>query len=118
MSATAQLQSLIARHCETIAGEVETAARSVAALLAGGAPDALRTAIEAAHKIVGSSGSIGFPEVSAAARELEVALKTLDPQTVSPGRADATRIATLLSQLATVAKAMAPERSSLAGLKL
>jgi HPt (histidine-containing phosphotransfer) domain-containing protein len=116
MSTKAELQMLIERHCQTIAGEVAAVSDSLAVLWASGSAEAIRSSIEHAHKIVGSSGSIGFPEVSAAAAALEKALKALPQDDMTPGRR--APITALLEQLKVSAAAMAPEKSTLAKLEI
>jgi HPt (histidine-containing phosphotransfer) domain-containing protein len=116
MSAKAELQMLIERHCHTIAGEVEAVCDSLAMLWASGEAEAIRSSIEHAHKIVGSSGSIGFPEVSAAAAALERALKALPQDDMTAGRR--APIMALFEQLKTSASSMAPEKSTLAKLDI
>lgn len=75
----AQLRELIARHCKTMVAEfndvlecldrLDDPALSQSAIIAQG--------IELAHKIKGSSGSLGFAHISAAAASLEAHLKAL-----------------------------------------
>ena len=85
-----QLRALIEKHCATLAEE----ARAVGACLerrdGPNAPlaEVVAEAVRLVHKIKGSSGSIGFKEVSAVAQSLERLLRSIDGAGTTPGVAD------------------------------
>lgn len=103
-----ELRALIERHCVTIA-------RSTAELatLLKRAPDneSLTPALAITHEIRGSSGSIGFINVSEAAAELELALKALDSESDGPGPWK--RAIASLESLEHTTRALRPEHSRL-----
>lgn len=72
-----EIQKLLERHCTSLARELEQLELSLAPL-SDTTPEAMRPILAACfaqvHKIKGSSGSIGFMEVSAAAGGLEESL--------------------------------------------
>lgn len=76
-----ELRALIARHCRTLEQEMKDVRACLAPMDDPKAPlePILREGIELTHKIKGSSGSIGFAEISAAAERLEHYLRELGP---------------------------------------
>lgn len=113
-----ELCALITRHCATLRQE----AAAVGEALSGwggddGADGAergwLTAAIGSAHKIKGSSGSIGFMELSATATELETLLRDLSEQAVSPTADDRSRADALNERLTRQAAELRPEHSRL-----
>jgi HPt (histidine-containing phosphotransfer) domain-containing protein len=105
-----ELRALIARHCGTIAGKVESLSGIVTGLARGGAHagEQIVTAIALAHEIRGSAGSIGFRDVFKAATALEDSLKVLSK---AGGAADNT--VDRMNALADIALNLRPESSSL-----
>lgn len=74
-----QLRELITRHCDTLAEEMEAVRTCIDRFDDPSIPvgDVINEGIELTHKIKGSSGSIGFPEISAASACLEHYLRSL-----------------------------------------
>ena len=73
----AEILQLLERHCQTLRTEIDELAGRLAWVDGESGPDGARLAEDIArvHKIKGSSGSIGFSDVSTAARDLEFALR-------------------------------------------
>lgn len=73
-----EIRALVTRHCSTLKAEMAAVSRNMERL-SGESPvavdQALSGGIEAAHKIKGSSGSIGFKNISDAAALLEASLR-------------------------------------------
>ena len=85
-----QLRALIRRHCATLADELE-AVRGCLSRIDGGDEARARAVAEGialTHKIKGSSGSIGFQEISASSAKLELCLRSLiaDDHRLEPTR--------------------------------
>lgn len=74
-----QLRALLERHCATVRQNVDSIGRMLREVSAPGIrPAAAVGRAEAlAHQLKGSSGSVGFPEVSSAAKALDDQLKLL-----------------------------------------
>jgi HPt (histidine-containing phosphotransfer) domain-containing protein len=115
MSGSDALRALIARHCETLRSELR-GLRAVSQRL-GDCPDdagaAIADGLERAHKLKGSSGSLGYPEISVAAAEFENCLKMLE---VATGNAAAMAVRETLSQFVVLEQlivSVSPERSTL-----
>ncbi|MGP1396931.1 MAG: Hpt domain-containing protein [Inquilinaceae bacterium] len=110
-----QVRALIERHCSTLKDE---AAAVTAALSGWGAthaitPADLLDAVNHAHKIKGSSGSIGFGDVSAAAAALEQFLRDLNTQSAAPSAEDRAKANALNTRLQVLARDVKAEQSTL-----
>ncbi len=123
-----QLRALITRHCTTLAHEYEALTACLVRLDAverevdgsdGSSSDlrvlmAVREGFELAHKIKGSSGSLGFAAISAAAGELENHLKAVERATVSVTDEEVGKaIKAALGALGELIRDVAPEQSAL-----
>ena len=110
-----QLRALISRHCAWLTGQVSDIAAALGTLQArpGKSRDALRRAIELTHQISGTSGSMGFAEVSEAASDLEYHLLDVETRGLSVDGSEMTRILALFVALETVSSGLRAERSSL-----
>ena len=110
-----QLRALISRHCAWLTGQISDIAAALGALEAGsGAPrDVLRQAIELTHQISGTSGSMGFAEVSEAASDLEYHLLDVETRGLAIDASEIARILALFVALETVSSGLRAERSSL-----
>lgn len=110
-----RLRALIAHHCDTLRGE----AAAVAGALAGWAADtppstvALLEAAAAAHKIKGSSGTIGFHGVSDLAKALDDHLRGLARAGAQASVADCERAVELNTRLQAAVATLRPEHSVL-----
>ncbi|MEM8836701.1 MAG: Hpt domain-containing protein [Pseudomonadota bacterium] len=74
---------------------------------------ALTDALELAHKIKGSSGTIGYTMISKVAEALEFHLRDLDEEDAYPEEAARERANSLFSELNALLSDMKPEQSSL-----
>ena len=70
-----QITALVERHIDTIRAEAAGLERDLRALGAGGT--GLSDVVRRAHTLKGSSGSLGFAQVSRAAETVEHALRAL-----------------------------------------
>lgn len=108
-----QLRKLIEGHCTTI----EEKARRLAALLESRcraerfAEDSLKQALEIAHDIKGSSGSIGFDAICIAAAEVEHALKEISA--AADGSEHIIEVSRRLMALMEAASCLRPQNSRL-----
>lgn len=84
MNVQAEMRILITRHCETLRLEAEAVRVALERLNVPGATGVLESSVQAAHKIKGSSGTIGFLEVSEIAADLEMALRSFAASGQSP----------------------------------
>lgn len=106
------LRRLLMKHCDTLRSDIETLSAALRPL--DGRPGArlpsasLTEASALAHRIKGSSGSIGFMEVSAAAARLHEALSEFETT-----RGNATKVTTSLELLAERIGKAKPEDSRL-----
>ncbi len=115
-----QLRELIIKHCKTLEVELEAIRQCVKRLDDHAIPaiDTIKEGIEVTHKIKGSSGSIGFADISAASEILEhyfrsfpENIKTLDDK----ARQKLAHHFQTLEQLVTT---ITPENSSLFNVSL
>ncbi len=115
MTAQEQLRALLRRHHGTIVEQAETVARH----FSQGMQDPLSMGrhvtcmLDIAHQIKGSSGSMGFREVSAAAAALETQLKALRGEGSVMGREETRAVEGLISDFKRLANEAVPERSAL-----
>ena len=110
-----QLRALIERHCLTLVSEA-AAVRACLARLADPAADRAAVVAEGtglAHKIKGSSGSIGFGEISQAAQALEFYLRELARLEGALDEAQVGRAIGLGRDLEARTAAIRPENSAL-----
>lgn len=110
-----QLQALIERHCVTIRKYVDTIGCHLSRI---GEPDlpeaeALTEAENLAHQLKGSSGTIGFHEVSAAATALDDYLKLLCVSNEAITEKMLAKLLDLYGDLKNIAEKISPESSTL-----
>jgi chemotaxis protein histidine kinase CheA len=115
MSMQTEVRRLVLRHCATLREEVCQLSRAVTDWDAseGEAGASLEAALFGAHKIRGSSGSMGFGEVSDVAGRLETHLRSVAER--GGGRDDGEREAArhLVDDLFLRVSDLAPEQSTL-----
>jgi chemotaxis protein histidine kinase CheA len=103
------------KHCTTINSQVDTIQRSLHEVCGSRADQAesIKNALEIAHQIKGTSGSMGYSDVSAAATRLELCLKGLKTPggRVSSVQLEAALV--LLGALQQIARSTTPEMSPL-----
>ena len=108
--------ALIERHGVWLDENVEKIAQSLdrCAMPDGGASSPLREALNIAHQITGTSGSIGYPHISAAAAELEESLSQIlasGSEVISDARGDDLRAQ--VDRLRSLAASTSPAQSEL-----
>lgn len=110
-----ELRALIERHCATLGTEA-AAVRACLGRLDDPTADATSVIAEGAdlaHKIKGSSGSIGFREISQAAQTLEYCLRALCESEAAPTGRELDKARTLATDLEERVAAITPEQSML-----
>lgn len=115
-----ELRKLITRHCETLVTELTEVGLCLKKLNdAGGFEDEiLAEGLETTHKIKGSSGTIGFPDISAAAKALEARLKEARAAAAPLSKQDWAEIAPLYKELHRLVHTATPEASTLYNVQL
>ena len=110
-----EVRQLLVRHCATLRQEIEEIGAIVAGLGSGtnggSQGQLLSDGISRAHKMKGSSGSIGFAKVSAAARQLEADFRAANVPMAPAGANE--RIAQSHAALAELISTVSPEESRL-----
>lgn len=115
----ADLKKLVEKHCRTLNDEVSDVSRCLEQLQ----PDALNEDETAAllqsivHRMKGSSGTLGFMEISAAAKSLEqgvMALRSSDTTVTAP---DILRLRSMGTTLQGLIRAVRPEDSTIYRMK-
>jgi chemotaxis protein histidine kinase CheA len=110
-----QLRALVTKHCATLACEL----LEIKSCLDGlGQPDvadadAIAKGFAHAHKVKGSSGSLGFADISAAAETLEHCLRDLGKSGAAIGPSERELISGHYDLLARLIETITPEQSSL-----
>ena len=120
MTLQTELEALIARHCDTLRRESAEIGSSIARL---GDTDVDPAAVVAeatglAHKLKGSSGSIGFRDVSKTAEALEHRLRSIAGTSVPPSEDDTAEILELFRALEALVAQISPEDSALHGSEI
>ena len=120
MTIQEQLRTLLTRHCASINADVDMIARSLSEVLNPNANQAasIRNALEVVHQIKGTSGSMGYPALSAAAERLEGCLKGLEPQAGQISEGEFQSVMTCLRALEQQAQRTTPEVSPLYNVDL
>jgi len=110
-----QLRALIERHCTTLSVELEAVRTCLERLDEPdiAASEVIAEAIGLAHKIKGSSGSIGYPEISAAAALLEHYLRSLESLGEELGPVQRRQISAHFDGLERLIARISPEASTL-----
>lgn len=110
-----QLRALIERHCVTIHEYVDRIGRHLSQIR-GPSPnesEALTEAESLAHQLKGSSGSIGFMEVSKASTALDDYLKYLCASDETMTDEKQAKLLGLYGELRNIAEKISPESSTL-----
>jgi chemotaxis protein histidine kinase CheA len=110
-----QLRALVTKHCETLTVElleIKTCLDGLGQSDAADA-DAIAKGFAHAHKVKGSSGTLGFAEISAAAETLEHCLRDLDRNGAAIGPSERELIFGHYDHLARLISTISPEQSSL-----
>ncbi|MDF1776252.1 MAG: Hpt domain-containing protein [Rhizobiaceae bacterium] len=115
MSHQDQLRALIKHHCVTLITEADAIGTHIRQLEDASidGSEAISNAIAMAHKIKGSSGSIGFAAISSAAGSLESYLSALASTGMDPTAAQINTVAGLFDELNTLVRTVSPESSTL-----
>lgn len=111
MNVESRVRQIIAEHCDWLSEQVKVLATNIAALPAQEDDDvkAAERAVELAHQVKGSCGTLGFLDVSEAAADLEAHLKTV---VKDPG-SDVRRTTALFERLRHAIDSVEPEHSTL-----
>jgi HPt (histidine-containing phosphotransfer) domain-containing protein len=108
------LRALILRHCATLVERVGALGTIVLSLsTAGDRQRQIADGRALAHQIAGSSGSIGFDEISTLAADLEYKFLELQGSGQSLDRTRLAEVASLYRKLESAAQATSPEHSRL-----
>ncbi|MEJ2229083.1 MAG: Hpt domain-containing protein [Alphaproteobacteria bacterium] len=110
-----QFRALITGHCETLACELLEIKTCLDGLGQPGVveADAIAKGFALAHKVKGSSGTLGFAEICAAAETLEHYLRDLGKSGAALGPSEREQIFDHYDLLACRINAISPEQSSL-----
>ena len=120
MSNEDQLQALLVRHCASIKDEIAAINRKLdeARQRADPSGGVMRETLELVHRINGSSGSLGFLDLSSAAARLEDILKTMIEAPCLPEQFAFADVFDLFADVKAIAERTSPENSSLFGFDL
>jgi len=110
-----ELRALIERHRTTLSRQVTALGRLLTRLdqPAANPLAVIGEARDLAHQLAGSSGSIGFAQVGAAAEALATRLKLLQAAGVPPGADERRRLYALFDELDRIAEQTTPQDSRL-----
>lgn len=121
MSVGEQLQALLARHCASLATEIPSIGKMLSkAMLVTGERyrELMSETVEMVHRMNGSSGSLGFLALGAAACKLEDIMNESMRSTAGPEEADIRELHRLFLEMKTIAEQTKPEDSHLFGIDL
>jgi HPt (histidine-containing phosphotransfer) domain-containing protein len=115
-----QLRALIERHCVTIREYVDAIGQLLTRISepSSSRPEALTEAESLAHQLKGSSGSIGFPDVSTAATALDNHLKYLCASDGTMTEEEQAKLLDLYGELRRISAGISPESSTLYGMTI
>lgn len=105
-----QILDLVSRHCDTLRREAADIAATMPAVRADD-PGGRASLVASVHKLKGSSGSIGFAEISASAKLMEDVLRGAVGRTFTA--AERERLSGLHTTLQDSIARIAPEQSTL-----
>lgn len=108
-----ELRELIRQHSVALGAEASQLAEEIGAISHARMPDALEAVRRRAHQIKGSSGMIGFDEVSACAGRIEQLAKGLSNATGEPAFSEIAVLREVATQLQDIVASISPEMSSL-----
>jgi HPt (histidine-containing phosphotransfer) domain-containing protein len=115
MTVQEQMRDLLKRHCTNLLDQVEMVGQLLSQSCDVGAqsPTPIAKAQNITHQIIGTTGSMGFPDVAAAASALDDNLQLLaaDQHRVSQSQLQVSK--QLFARLQKVASQATPERSRL-----
>lgn len=120
MSATDQLQALLERHCASLDNEIGSIGRKLsAAMLARERySEMMQETAALVHTVNGSSGSLGFHVLSAAAAKLEDVLNDLARSGRRPDETDIRQAYEIFTEMQRAAAETTPKDSHLFGVDL
>ena len=107
------VKRLVQRHCATLKDEARSVGDALDSAALGSWSDHAEAAFRAAHTLKGSSGTLGFDEISAAALRLESALRPLRERAPAPD--EAARVSAARGTLMELVERITPEQSRLMG---
>lgn len=120
MSVEAQLQALLTRHCVSLADEMTSIGVKLSQVLLATESyhELVSETAEMVHRVNGSSGSLGFLELSSAARKFEEALNYFAQSAPSLTDAGIRELHRLFSEMQSKAEQTKPEDSRLFSVDL
>ena len=110
-----ELRALVRRHCTTLAVEAEAVGACLARFTDPDQKesDICAEGIELTHKIKGSSGSIGFQNISEASKRLEHCFRSLSEAEMPLSQTQKDEAVTFYGELEQLIRTISPEDSSL-----
>lgn len=110
-----KLRQLISRHCTWLHDTMPALKHNLSPLITEGQADcdAVRAAKVISHQIKGSSGSVGFKEISTAATNLDNHISKLMQATSLAEPDDRQLLENLCQELANIVATVTPETSAL-----
>lgn len=120
MSTADQLHAILERHCTVLPDEVASAGEKFAEAVLSPTRyrHLVRDVIEIVHRINGSSGSLGFRDLSATAAKLEGALNKSAQTGTTPDDVQIRRLYGLLEEMRALVAKTQPEDSQIYGLDI
>ena len=106
-----EMIALIRKHCATLRAEFAEADAHFRSLEVGAQPQQINMLTAQAHKIKGSSGTLGFGEISRRAELYEHTLRSAESRSL--GEATMASLRHMHAQLGNIIASIAPEQSTL-----
>ena len=115
MTLQEQMRDLLNRHCAYLLDQVETVGQLLSQCCDVGtqSPTPIAKAQNITHQIIGTTGSMGFPDVAAAASALDDNLKLLAAEQHGVSQSQLQVSKQLFERLQKIASQATPERSRL-----
>lgn len=110
-----QIQEVILKHCLTLKNECKALGVVVRRISGEGniVLDDLAEALQLAHRIKGSSGTIGYADISIAAEKLEFFLRDVAANKINLDTAGQDNILAFFAEMEILVDMMTPEQSTL-----
>jgi HPt (histidine-containing phosphotransfer) domain-containing protein len=115
MTVQEQMRDLLKRHCANLLDQVEMVGQLLSQCCDVGtqSPTPIVQAQNITHQIIGTTGSMGFPDVAAAASALDDNLKLLAAKQQGASQSELQVSKQLFERLQKIASQATPERSRL-----
>lgn len=110
-----QIQELILKHCITLKNECKALGVAVRRISGEGdfTFDDLEEALQLAHRIKGSSGTIGYADISVAAEKLEFFLRDVAANEINLDAVGQDKTQAFFTEMEALVDMMTPEQSTL-----